>query len=200
MARPTTERASEAASSDSDGWESVEAQRPDTRRVYTGRTINLSVRTIALPSGAVVEREIVEHRGAVVIAALDEHDQIVLVRQERIAVGHTLLELPAGTLERGEAADVCAVRELAEETGLAAARWRSLARFYSSPGFCTELMYLYLAEGLSPATANPDEDEEIAVERLPLAEACLLIRTGEIRDAKSIAGILLARDVRTAAG
>jgi len=125
------------------------------------------------------------------MVVLDDQDQVLLVRQHRPAVGEDLLELPAGTIEPGESPDACARRELAEELGMAASRWTPLAQCYSSPGFCTELIHLYLAEGLTPAQGQPDEDEAITVERLPLAEAPARVADGTIRDAKSVAGLML---------
>jgi ADP-ribose pyrophosphatase len=107
-------------------------------------------------------------------------------------VGRTLLELPAGTLAAGEQPLACARSELAEETASAAKRWTALARFYSAPGFCDEELHCFLAEDLSPAPARADPDERIEVVPASLARALELIDGGEIRDAKSIAGVLLA--------
>jgi ADP-ribose pyrophosphatase len=162
-----------------------------SRQVYAGRLIRLRLDTVALPDGKAVQREVVEHRGAVAMVVLDEQEQVLLVRQHRPAVGLDLLELPAGTIELDELPDACARRELAEELGLAASHWTPLAQCYSSPGFCTELIHLYLAEGLTPAQGQPDEDEAITVERLPLAEAAARVADGTIRDAKSVAGLML---------
>lgn len=163
----------------------------ESRQVFAGRVVNVRVDTLALPDGKTVQREVVEHRGAVVMVALDHDHQVLLVRQHRPAVGEDLLELPAGTIEAGEAPPDCARRELAEELGMAADRWTLLAQCYSSPGFCTELLHLYLAEGLTPAHGQPDEDEAITVERQPLASVRALIASGAIRDAKTIAGLML---------
>jgi 8-oxo-dGTP pyrophosphatase MutT (NUDIX family) len=163
----------------------------ESRQMYAGRVVNLRLDTLALPDGKQVQREVVEHRGAVAMVVLDEQDQVLLVRQHRPAVGGDLLEIPAGTIEPGEAPDACARRELAEELSLAASRWTPLAHCYSSPGFCTELIYLYLAEGLTPAQGQPDEDEAITIERLSLAAVPARVADGTIRDAKSIAGLML---------
>ena len=170
---------------------SIEHRVATSRQAYAGRIVNLRVDTVALPNGKIVQREVVEHRGAVAMVVLDDQDQVLLVRQHRPAVGEDLLELPAGTIEPGESPDACARRELAEELGMAASRWTPLAQCYSSPGFCTELIHLYLAEGLTPAQGQPDEDEAITVERLPLAEAPARVADGTIRDAKSVAGLML---------
>ena len=170
---------------------STEQRAVESREMFAGRIVKLRVDSVALPNGKTVEREVVEHRGAVAMVVLDDQDQVLLVRQHRPAVGEDLLELPAGTLEVGETPNACAKRELAEELGMAASRWTPLAQCYSSPGFCTELLHLYLAEGLTSAQGQPDEDEAITVERLPLAEARARVTDGTIRDAKTIAGLLL---------
>lgn len=170
---------------------STEQRVFESREVFAGRIVKLRVDSVALPNGKTVEREVVEHRGAMAMVVLDDQDQVLLVRQHRPAVGEDLLELPAGTLEVDETPEACAKRELAEELGMAASRWTPLAQCYSSPGFCTELLHLYLAEGLTPAQGQPDEDEAITVERLPLAEARARVADGTIRDAKTIAGLLL---------
>lgn len=163
-------------------------------RIYTGRVVSLRLDTVVLPNGHRYQREIVEHRGAVAIAAVDETGQVLMVRQYRHAAGKTLLELPAGTLEVGEDPRHCAERELEEETGFRARKWEFLASFYTSPGFCTELLHVYLASELEQGEAATEEDEQIEVSRLSLAEAAKLITSGEICDAKTIAGLLLARD------
>ena len=169
-----------------------------SQQIFAGRIVKLRLDTIALPNGKTVQREVVEHRGAVAMVTVDAQERVLLVRQHRPAVGADLLELPAGTLEAGEEPDDCARRELAEELQLAAARWTPLAQCYSSPGFCTELIHLYLAEELTPAHGQPDEDEALKVERLPLAKALAQIASGAIRDAKTIAGLLLVLQRREA--
>lgn len=165
-----------------------------SERIYSGRVINLRLDTVVLPNGRSHQREIVEHRGAVAVAAVDETGQVLMVRQYRKAAGKRLLELPAGTLEAGEDARHCAERELEEETGFRAEKWQFLASFYTSPGFCTELLHVYLATELQPGVAAGEEDEQIEVSRMPLSETTGLIARGEICDAKTIAGLLLARD------
>lgn len=137
-------------------------------------------------------RDVVEHPGAVVIVPLLADGRVVLVRQWRNAAGQALLELPAGTLEPAEAPAETAGRELQEECGYRAGRLTPLAAFYSAPGFCTELLHLFLAEELEPARLDGDEDEQIETEAVPLAEAVAMAVRGEIRDAKSIAGLFLA--------
>lgn len=163
-----------------------------SRRVYDGRVINLRVDTVELPDGRTTTREVVEHHGAVAIVPLLDDGRVVLVRQYRRAVGEELLEIPAGTLEQGEDPDECAVRELAEETNYRAGRMERMYFTYLAPGYSSEGMHAYLARDLEPCQGTPDQDEWIDVERVPLAEAVGMIRNGAIKDAKSVAGILMA--------
>jgi len=166
-----------------------------SRLVYEGRLVRLRVDEVALRSGRRTAREVVEARGAVGIVALDDEGRVLLVRQFRRPAGRELWEIPAGTLESGEAPVDCARRELAEETGFRAQEFRPLVGFYTSPGFCDEWLHLFLAVGLSPGEQAPEDDESIQVARIPLAEALSMIRAGEICDAKTIVGLLLAAGV-----
>ncbi|HEV8353927.1 MAG TPA: NUDIX hydrolase [bacterium] len=160
-------------------------------RVYDGRLVALRVDEVELPSGKTAVREIVEHRGAVAIIPLLPSGDVVLVRQYRAPAGRRLLEIPAGTIEPGEPVAACASRELAEEVGLRAERWQPLGAILPSPGFLTEVVHLFLAEDLSPHPVDAEE-EEMEVVAVPLDEAVDLVTRGEICDAKSVAGILLA--------
>ena len=162
-----------------------------SRRVYEGRVISVRLDDVEMPSGRRLVYEVVEHRGAVVIVPLTGDGTVLLVRQFRQAVGQELLELPAGTLEQGETPEACARRELADEVERAAGRWELLLRFFPSPGILTEEMHVFLAQDLRPAAAEREE-EDLRVEPLPLREARRRIGSGEIRDAKSIVGLLLA--------
>jgi len=164
----------------------------ESEQAFRGKLIGLRVDTVELPSGRRTKREIVEHRGAIAVVAIDAEERVLLVRQFRKAVEEALLEIPAGTLEAAEDPLDCARRELEEETGFAADTWRKLGFFYTSPGFCTEGMHVYLATGLRPSSREPDEDEIIEVVTVPVSEVTALITGGEIRDAKSIAGLLMA--------
>ena len=165
-----------------------------SQRVYEGRVLNLRVDTVELPDGQTTLREIVEHHGAVAMVAVDLDQSVLLVRQYRKALERMLLEIPAGTLEAGETPDECANRELQEETGYAARRTVRLGGFFSAPGFCTEYLHLYLSTDLYESPLGGDEDESIELVRMPLGQALGLIKTGEICDAKSIIGLLLAAD------
>ena len=158
--------------------------------IYSGRVLKLRVDTVRLASGRESKREIVEHRGAVAIVPLDGQGNCLLVRQYRSAVGGDLLEIPAGTLEPGEDPSLCAARELAEETGYRPGRLTPLTGFYSAPGFCTEYLWVYLATDLVRDPRAADDDEEISLVRLPFERCVELVRAGEIRDAKSIVGLL----------
>jgi len=158
--------------------------------VYRGRVVDLRVDEIRLPNGGVHRREIVEHRGAVCIVALDETGRVLLVRQHRAPTGRELLEIPAGTLEPGEAPESCAGRELAEETGYRPGRLERMLGFYSAPGYCTEYLHLFLATELEEERREGDEDEEIVVERVPIEEAIAAAARGDYEDAKTLVGLL----------
>ncbi|HXG42560.1 MAG TPA: NUDIX hydrolase [Dehalococcoidia bacterium] len=163
-----------------------------SRHLYRGRILNLRLDTVELPHGGTAQREIVEHGDVAAIVPVDEQGNVVLVRQFRLAVGRDLLEVPAGGLDPGETPEEAAQRELAEETGLGARQLRPLGGFYVSPGYTSEFIHVFLAQGLEPASVAADPDEDIVVERMPLRRALELVREGAIRDAKSIVGLLWA--------
>ena len=165
-----------------------------SRDVYEGKIIKLRVDEIQLSRGRKTTREVVQHPGAVVIVPLDSNGELVLVRQYRHAIRRYLLELPAGGLEPGEEPLATAQRELREEVGLEAATWTSLGYFYSSPGFASEILHVFLAEGLSPGYADPDEDEDLVVVRCKASD--LLEHPEQLQDAKSLAALLLLRKAR----
>ena len=173
--------------------------------VYEGRVITLRRDTVAMPGGGSSVREVVHHPGAVAVVALDDADRVVMLRQYRHPVGAHLRELPAGLRdEDGEPPLATAQRELAEEAELSAERWSLLTTTYSTPGFCDEMVLVYLAEGLRPAE-RPDgftvehEEADMTVERLPLADAVQLVFDGEIRNAIAVIGLLAAMQVRSGA-
>jgi ADP-ribose pyrophosphatase len=158
--------------------------KPDEARVvYQGQLLDVTVERWGEH-----EREIVEHPGAVAIVAIDRDGMLALVRQRREAVRKDLLELPAGTLEDGESPLACARRELEEETGLTGGRWRERGVFYTTPGFCRELMHLFVAEDLDSGPARPEDDEQLDLVRWPRAE--IESRLHEIEDAKTLVGLL----------
>lgn len=159
--------------------------RPDSAElVYDGKLIGVTVERWGEH-----EREIVEHPGAVAIVAVDNRQRLTLVRQRREAVRTALLELPAGTLEESESPLDCARRELQEETGLTGGRWREAARFYTTPGFCRERMYLFFADDVEPGASSPEADEELEIVHWSVSEIASKLAT--IEDAKTLAGMLL---------
>ena len=162
-----------------------------SRRVFDGKIMRVRVDTVKLPNGVQASREVVEHRPAVVLVPIDKSENVILVRQYRHAVGETLLEAPAGVVEEGETPSECGQRELQEETGYRARSLVSLGSFWTTPGFCDEFMFAFVARDLVPSALEPDPDEEISTERLPLSRVSGLIRSGEIRDAKTIAALLM---------
>jgi ADP-ribose pyrophosphatase len=166
------------------------------REVYSGRVVRLRLRELPAADGSVHLREIVEHAPGAAVLAVDADDRVLLVRQLRPAVGRELLELPAGIVEPGEEPIACALRELEEETGHTADQLEPLARFYTSPGFCTEELHVFLARGLraSAVRPSPDADEEVELVRVPLAEALAWLRRGELADAKTVVGLLAYAD------
>jgi ADP-ribose pyrophosphatase len=163
-----------------------------SEELFNGRVVKLSIDEVRLPDGRTARWERVSHPGAVGIVPLLEDGRVVMVRQYRHAVGGVLLEIPAGKLDTGESPEDTARRELAEEVGLKAGEMLKLAEFYNSPGYSDEYFHLFLARELSPEPGEPEADEFLEVEKIPLEEAARMISNGEIRDAKSIIGISLA--------
>lgn len=164
----------------------------NSRDIFSGRIIKVRVDTVSLPDGRESTREIVEHAGAVAMVAVDDADNIYLVRQYRKAAEQVMLEIPAGTLEPDEEILSCARRELEEEIGLRAGSWEKILSYYSAPGFCDEKLHLFLARDLSTGEKNPDSDEFLESVSIPLKEAYRMIFTGQIVDGKSIIGIQYA--------
>ena len=171
-----------------------------SRIVHRGRYLEVRLETTERADGSRHERDVVRHPGAVAIVALDEADRLLLVRQWRQPAGRSLLEIPAGTLDRDpvtgaiEDPDLASRRELEEETGYRADGWEKLGAFWTAPGFASELMHLYLATGLVAAghgRLTPDADEALELVRLPLADALAAVDRGDLHDAKTLIGILL---------
>jgi len=163
-----------------------------SKNIFKGRIIDVKVDTVSLPDGRKSTREIVKHASAVAIVAVDDDNNIFLVRQYRKPVEKVLLEIPAGIMETGEEPLYTAQRELAEETGWHAEHWDKILSYYSAPGFCDEELHLYLARGLTPGKCHFDSDEFLENVQIPLTEAYKMIFTGEIVDGKSIIGIQYA--------
>ncbi len=161
-----------------------------TRRIHEGRIINLREDTVAMPSGREAKREIVEHKGAVCVVPVLDDGRLALVRQFRKPAEAMLLEIPAGGLEKGEAPVAAARRELIEECGLQAQKLTPMFSCFLAPGYSTEMIHCFLAENLTTTDTDPDEDEIVATQFYTLDELLLMIDDGQIRDAKTIAGLL----------
>ena len=162
--------------------------------IYEGRVIRL-FREVLSVRGQEIIRETIKHPGAVVVVPVLDDGRIVFVRQYRRAIEKEILELPAGTLEPGERRDLCARRELQEETGWKARTMSRLGQFYAAPGFISEQMTLFLARGLTPAKASPEPDEMLRPVILSLNSALKRVHSGSICDAKTIIGLLFAARV-----
>ena len=163
-----------------------------TERIYEGRMINLRRDTVKLPNGNTSTREVIEHPGAIAVVPILPDGRIVLVRQFRHPVADILLEIPAGKLSPGEDPDLCAHRELEEETGYVSGKMQKMTSIFTAPGFTDEVIHIYLAGDLRPTKQQTDEDEFIEVEMYSSSEVIEMIRTSQIRDAKTIAGFLMS--------
>jgi ADP-ribose pyrophosphatase len=148
---------------------------------------------VRFPDGREMRVDVVVHAGAVTLVPVDEQGQVWLIRQYRHPAGKLLLELPAGVVEAGEDPAASAQREVREEIGMGARHLKPVGEFFLAPGYSTELMRVYLATGLFPEALDPDEDEQITVEKVPFDEALRMAEQGEIQDAKTIAALFLAR-------
>jgi ADP-ribose diphosphatase len=168
--------------------------------VYRGPAFWVTTDQVLEPGGVRGRRDIVRHTGSVVILAVDEthsEPRVLLVRQYRHAAQQYLWELCAGRIDPGENELAGAKRELIEETGYTATRWKRILKFYASPGFVAETMSIYLARGLHPGTAQPEEDEVIEIRFFPLSTLVHMIMAGRIQDGKTISGILwLSHELR----
>ena len=171
-----------------------------SRVVYRGPAFRVTADQVLEPSGVRTRRDIVHHSGSVVILAIEERGsepRILLERQYRHAAQQILWELPAGRIDEGEKGLTAAKRELLEETGYAASRWKCILRFYASPGFLAETLDVYSARGLCRGKAQPEADEVIRIRMVPLSAAVGMVMKGTIRDAKTIAGVLWLNQSRT---
>lgn len=164
----------------------------DSEYVYRGKVINVLRDSVEISTGRKSVREVVEHSGGVVIVAQKSDDSILMVKQFRYPIKQTVLELPAGKLEKGEEPFPAAKRELEEETGYKAAEWQSLGYINTTPGFCNEKLYLYLAKNLKFVGEHPDEGEIIQCYEYNINEIFEKVKNGEINDAKTICGLMRA--------
>ncbi|HET6386824.1 MAG TPA: NUDIX hydrolase [Armatimonadota bacterium] len=169
------------------------SNNPDTpeiiseETIYTGRSVNLKKAKLRTAEGKILEREVVEHEASVGILPITEDGRFVFVRQFRAPARDRLLELPAGGIEPGETPEQAAARELCEEIGETPGSLRRVAGFFLAPGWATEYMHVFIASGLTPQTAQADDDEDIEKELLTPREALAAISSGEIADCKSVA-------------
>lgn len=177
---------------DEDPRDAALAERPITEDVaWTGRIFNVDRLRVELPDGRVAIRDVVRHPGAVAVVALTGDGRICLVRQYRTALGRVTVEIPAGKLSPGEDPLECAGRELLEETGMSAEKIAFLTTIASSDGFCDELIHIYMATGLTFSRSDPDADEFINVDLVPLDELIDAVLDGRIEDAKTVVGALI---------
>jgi 8-oxo-dGTP pyrophosphatase MutT (NUDIX family) len=153
--------------------------------IHSGRIIDISTERLRYGNGREYDLDFVRHPGAAGIVAVDGAGRVCLVRQYRHGITDFLWEIPAGKLDAGEAPQVCAVRELAEETGVSAQRWTSLGRYLPAPGIFSEVIHLFLARELLIGTPAPDADEELEIQWLPMADAAAMVLRGEWNDGKT---------------
>jgi ADP-ribose pyrophosphatase len=158
--------------------------------VYTGRKIRLALDTEPTADGSTIRRDVILHPGAVAILPVIDAGHVCLIRNRRPIVGETLLEIPAGTLEPSEPVEVAAVRELGEETGYRAARWRKLGEFYPSPGVLSERTHLFVAQHLTPGPMHLERDEDLEPQVVAWEQALNWALDGTIRDAKTLVALL----------
>jgi 8-oxo-dGTP pyrophosphatase MutT (NUDIX family) len=164
-----------------------------SQHIHSGRIIDVSTERLLYANGREYDLDFVRHPGAAAVVAVDGAGRVCLVRQYRHGVTDFLWEIPAGKLDPGEAPQVCAVRELAEETGVAAKRWTSLGQFLPAPGIFSEVIHLYLAQDLDVGAAAPDADEELELQWLPLNEAIDKVLRCEWNDGKTALGLWRAQ-------
>lgn len=171
-------------------------QTEDVQGIFNGRIITVHNDKVSLVDGTEAEREVVDHPGGVAVVGLTEDNEILLVRQFRYPYKETIYEIPAGKLEKGEDPKEAGIREFEEECGAKAEYFDSLGEIYPSPGYCGEIIRIYYATGLTFGEQNLDEDEFLDVVKMPISECITRIMTGEIKDAKTIAGIFKLKELR----
>ena len=159
---------------------------------FKGRIINLRVDEALLPNGSTATREVVEHNGGICVVPITEKGEVLMVEQYRYPYSEVVLEIPAGKRDGNEEPLEGGKRELREETGAVAENYTFLGELYPTPGYCGEIIYMYLATGLSYGETDPDEDEFLNLKKIPLETAVEMIMSGEIKDAKTQAAILKA--------
>src|SRR6185312_3152423 len=172
---------------------SGKAKVVSSKVAYKGPVFSVSTDYVRKPGGVTSRRDVIHHTGSVVIMAVDDsasEPRVLLARQYRHPAGRVLLELPAGRIDEGENALAAAKRELVEETGYTATKWKRILYFWASPGFLDETMAVYMATGLTRGKATPEEDENITIRFYPLSRAVQMVTGGTVHDGKTIASIL----------
>jgi NTP pyrophosphohydrolases including oxidative damage repair enzymes len=164
----------------------------EIKNIFKGKIIDVNLHTVELPNGRIASREVVNHPGGVAILAYKDEDTVILVEQFRKPIEKILLELPAGKLEKGEDIELCGIRELEEETGYKAKEFKYLGKIVSSPGFCDEYIYIYMAKGLYKGQDGlGDEDEFINIREIKIDKIKEMIKNGEIIDSKTISAFMM---------
>lgn len=166
----------------------------DKNLIYKGKVLDISLETAKLPNGKAVDLEIIRHPGGACIIPVYDNGDILMVRQYRHAAGGIIWEIPAGRIDDGEDALNCAVRELEEEGGVRAGKIEKLGDFFTTPGFCTELLHIYLATELRPCGQKLEADEYLEVERVSFDKAVDMVYRGDIKDSKTIIAIMMAKN------
>jgi ADP-ribose pyrophosphatase len=178
----------------------VATGKVSSRRVYTGKVISLDVDQVRFPNGTIGELEMIRHSGASAVVPIMDTGKVdpnvVLIRQYRYAANSYLYEIPAGRIDQDESPEECAERELREETGYSAGHLRRLTTIYTTPGFTDERIHIFMAEELTDGAASPEPDEFMELHPMPLSRAVAMVHAGEILDAKTVIGLLLAHAAR----
>jgi ADP-ribose pyrophosphatase len=187
--------------SDTTTQQQTEPGKISSRRIHTGKIVHLDIDTVRFPDGSTGELEMFRHPGASAVVPFlsdpaGDDPQVLLIKQYRYASGGYLYEIPAGRLDPGEAPADCALRELKEETGCSAERVDRLTTIFTTPGFCDEQIHLFMAVGLTQGESAREKDEFLEVETLPLSRALAMVESGEIRDSKTVVGLLYAAGFR----
>lgn len=162
------------------------------KKIYEGRIIDVNIETALMPDGRMVDLEIIRHPGGACALPIHDNGDVTLVRQFRHAAGGVIWEVPAGRIDDEEGSEVCAIRELREEVGLVAGKVEKLGEYISTPGFCTEVVHIYLAESLTGCRQELEDDEYLEVHRLPFDKALSKVDSGEISDGKTVVALLMA--------
>jgi ADP-ribose pyrophosphatase len=170
----------------------LRAMNPPPREIYKGKVVHLFVESVTLPNGHTTTLEIIKHPGAAAVVPFVDERTILMVRQYRHAAGGYLFEIPAGKLDPGEAPEACARRETEEEVGYRVGRLEKLGAILTTPGFTDEVIHLYAGYDLERTAAHTEPDEDLTVLEIPFAEALARVESGEFRDAKTLAALLLA--------